>query len=882
MTIENIKALRGPNIYTNNPVLIMRLRLDELTERESTDIPGFTERLIAALPGLHQHHCAAGRPGGFIERLNEGTYFGHIVEHVALELSEPAGIPAFFGKTRYAGEPGCYNVVVEYKAEEGMIFLLKAAVEMVEALVRGEEFPLQERLQEARRIVAHTELGPSTRAIIDAAERRGIPWTRIDDASLIQLGHGRNRRHIAATIAGITGAIGVDISCDKALTKKILADAWLPVPAGRTVRSADEAVAAMQEMEGPVVIKPLDGNQGRGVSLNLTTPEQVRTAFAIASEICSDVLVEEQYNGRNYRVVVVDGKMVAAAERMPPSVVGDGTNTIRDLVDIENCNPLRGEDHEKPLTRIIIDEVVEEYLRKAGYALHYVPYNGERVYLRESVNLSTGGTAADVTDQVHPEIVRMCERASNAIGLNICGVDLVMEDISRPMTKGGGIVELNAAPGIRMHHFPSAGASRDVGGAIVEMLYPNGAPARIPIIAITGTNGKTTTTRMLSHVIAATGVTVGTTTTDGICINGDCITRGDMTGPRSARSVLADPSVDVAVLETARGGIVRNGLGYDWADVAIITNIQPDHIGQDGIEHLDDLVHIKALVAERVRPGGTLVLNADDDRVARLPERRRVRKGEKRIVYFSLSPENPVIREHLSRGGTAFYLRDGWIIECTAGVEFRVVNASAIPVTMGGTADFHIANAMAVIAACRAYGMGGQEIVPALATFDNNLHNPGRSNIYRVNGGYLMVDYGHNPDSFEAVSRMISRWRGRRVTGVIGVPGDRKDSIIEHAGRIASRGFHRIIIREDDDTRGRSRGEVAGLLYWAIKSAMPTMECAIALDEREALRLALREMIEEDAIVFFYDDFEGIRNILAEAGAVPVSTIPELESMQPA
>ncbi|MFC4768534.1 cyanophycin synthetase [Effusibacillus consociatus] len=877
MRISEIRTLPGPNIYNHKPVLVMKLHLEELTEKESYEIPGFIERLLNLLPGVHTHHCAKGRPGGFIERLYGGTYFGHIVEHVALELTELAGIPAFFGKTLYADGPGIYDVVVEYKAEQSTRYILKTAVELVEALAKGEPFPLEKHVEEAKRIAALTELGPSTRAIVDAAERRGIPYVRLNDGSLVQLGHGKNRKHIQATLSEHTRAIAVDIASDKALTKTLLEQASVPVPRGRTVRTAEEAIQFLAEAGAPVVVKPLNGCQGKGVSLNLTTAAEVKHAYNIAREYSSDVMVEEFFKGSNYRVLMVNGRVIAASERLPAYVVGDGVHSIVELIEIVNQDPLRGDDHEKPLTRIIIDPILIAYIRKCGRRLHDVPEKGEIVFLRESANLSTGGTARDVTAILHPQIARLCERVTRIIGLDICGIDLVHQNIAEPLQIGeGGIIEVNAAPGIRMHHFPSEGEARDVGEAIIEMLYPADSSARIPIVSITGTNGKTTTTRMIGHILGTTGKTVGMTTTDGIFIAGECIAKGDTTGPRSARTVLSDPSVEIAVLETARGGIVRSGLAYDWSDVAVITNIQPDHIGQDGIEQLDDLLHIKSLLAERVREGGTLVLNADDELLAGLMDIPRIRKVKKKVVYFSLYANQPVVKRHLEIGGTAYFLKHGWIVEAVGETENRIVRASDIPVTMCGTAEFHVANAMAAIAACRGYGMTRERIASAIKSFRSDRDNPGRTNLYKVAGGYVLVDYGHNPDSFAAICRMASQWKGRTVTGVIGVPGDRDNSTVEQAARVAARGFHRLIVKEDRDLRGRLRGEIANLMYRAAKTEVPDRECHIVLDECEALAKAIQEMRNDEILIVFYEKLEPVMDVLRKFGAVSVSTIEGL------
>ncbi|HWP43318.1 MAG TPA: cyanophycin synthetase, partial [Blastocatellia bacterium] len=570
MRIAEVRVVDGPNIYTHKPVLIMKLYLESLAETESRDVPGFASRLLDLLPGLANHHCSKRMAGGFVERLAEGTYFGHIVEHVALELTELAAIPTFHGKTRFAGEPGCYNIIIEYRAEKGTRYLLETAVHLVESLVKGEPFPLEERLETARRIIARTEFGPSTRAIVEAAARRGIPWRRIGDGCIVQLGYGKNRRLIQAAMSDRTSAISVDIASDKQLTLRLLGEASIPVPYGIVVETESEARAALAEIGPPVVVKPLNGQQARGISLDLATPGEVERAFRIARQHSQKVVVEEMLEGLDYRVLVVDGKMVAACQRVPAHVIGDGSHTIAELVETINSDPLRGYGHEKPLTRILIDEQVIERLRKRGLTPDHVIAPGEVVYLRECANLSVGGTARDVTAIVHPEIAALCERAARIVGLDICGIDLVLPDIAAPLGSGG-IIELNAAPGLRMHLSPSEGEGRDVGRAIIDMIYPPGSSGRIPIISVTGTNGKTTITRMIAHALAEAKLTVGMTTTDGIYIGGKQVFKGDTTGPRSARAVLSDPAVEVAVLETARGGIVRGGLGYDWSDVSIIS-----------------------------------------------------------------------------------------------------------------------------------------------------------------------------------------------------------------------------------------------------------------------------------------------------------------------
>ncbi|HVF91921.1 MAG TPA: cyanophycin synthetase [Blastocatellia bacterium] len=878
MKVIDFRTLPGPNVYSHEPMLVMRLDLEELTEKESYEIPGFIDRLLDLLPGLRNHHCSKGRPGGFVERLREGTYFGHTVEHAALELTVLADIATVHGKTRMAVAPNIYSVVIEYKAEQATRRLLSTAVELVDALVRGESFPLEERIKEAKALAAETEMGPSTRSIVEAAARRGIPWMRLNGESLVQLGYGKNRRLIQAAMTDRTSVVAVEVASDKDLTKSLLERASIPVPRGVIVRTADEALAALEEIGPPVVVKPLDGRQGKGVSLNLTTYDEVISAFQAAIEFSRNILVEELFEGNNYRVLVVNGKLVAASERVPCHVVGDGKHNVAELIELENKNPLRGEGHEKPLTQIKLDPILQAFMRKEGLSLQDVPEAGARVMLCAGMNLSTGGTAKDVTDEVHPSIRRLSERAARAVGLDICGIDIVTKDISKPLGgRGEGVIEANAAPGLRMHLFPNEGEPRDVGAAIVAGLYPEGSPARIPIISTTGTNGKTTVTRMIGHALAEAGLKVGMTTTDGIWLDGELITEGDTTGPISARTVLSDSSVEVAVLETARGGIVRRGLGYDWSDISVMTNVRPDHIGQDGIEDVEDLLHIKSLVAERVKEGGTLILNADDERLVRLTGLERINRVPKRIIYFSLDAENPVVKNHTAAGHTAYFVRGGSIVEAAGGGETEMVRAADLSVTMQGTAEYQIANVLAAVAACRAYGLPEDAVMASMKSFSNATHNPGRGNLFRVGGGYVLVDYGHNPDAFDAVARTAALWNGRRVTAIVGVPGDRNDDLIVESGRAAARGFHRVIIKEDKDLRGRQKGEVAGLLCRAVNEQAPDLECRVVADEVEALDSELQRVQEGEIIVIFHDKIRPILATLEKHGASAVSAIEGLQ-----
>ncbi|KYF82001.1 cyanophycin synthetase [Sorangium cellulosum] len=878
MRIITLRTLQGPNVFASWPVLRMTLDLEDLDETSSAQVPGFVDRLLELLPGLAEHHCSRGKPGGFVERLREGTYWGHIVEHVALQLSEPAGIGVTYGKTVHAGAPGLYDVVVEFENEAAMRLLLEAAFELVTAVLEGKSYDVAAKVAEAAQVAEETALGPSTRAVVKAAEKRGIPWSRLDDESLLVFGYGKHRRFVQATTSCNTSCVAVEIAGNKQLTKELLERAGVPTPRGVVVRTAGEAARALGELRAPVVVKPLDGNQGKGVSLNLRTEAQVREAFDIARDYRARVLVEEMVSGRNYRVLVVNGRVVAASERLPAHVVGDGQRTVSELIALENQNPLRASGHNGVLTKIVVDDVVRAGLAKQGRSLDEVPAAGERFFLRESVNLSTGGIARDVTDEIHPDTARLCERAARAIDLDICGIDLVADDIAQPLGRGA-IIELNAAPGIRMHEHPSEGKPRDVGGAIVEMLYPPGTPSRIPIVSITGTNGKTTTTRMVGHILGATGATVGMTTTEGIHVGGHCVASGDTTGPGSARTILFDPTVDIAVLETARGGIVRRGLGYDWSDVAIMTNIGPDHLGQDGIESVDDLLWIKMVVAERVREGGTLVLNAEDPLLAAVPEHRRMTKLSRNIVFFSLDPSNAVLRDHVARGGTGYTLRDGVIVELQRGVELRVIRAADIPATFAGAALFQVANAMAAIAACRAQGVMVETIQRSLRTFEACTRNSGRMNLYQLDDNYVLVDYGHNPGAFRATCALAAQWEGRRITGIVSLPGDRSNALLEAcACEIAEGGFHRIIAKDDGDRRGRAPGEVPALLQRVVKEVKPGQLCQVVPGEREAVEHALATAEPGEVIVLFTEEATRMGETLARMGAVAVNEVPALES----
>lgn len=873
MKILNMNTIHGPNVYHHRPVLIMEIDLEEFAETASTDIDQFTERLIATLPGLQQHHCSPGHEGGFVERLQRGTYFAHMIEHIAIELSVLAGIEVSYGKSVYAGEPGHYKIIVRFTNKEGMKYLLESAVELARCVAQGLPFDLESSLKHARYIVRKSELGPSSNSILAAAKKRNIPYKIINADGLIQLGYGKYRQFFQATTTGRTSDIAVDIAQDKNFTKKLLQEAAIRVPRGRAVHSMTEALEVLNEIPVPLAIKPLDGNHGRGVTLDVRTPEEVKTAFLQARKHSDIVLIEECLQGRDYRLVLVGGKLIAAALRTPAHVKGDGVSTLKELIDKENLNPQRGEGHEKPLTKISVDSETTTLLARTGKTIEYVPAENEIVFLKDTANLSTGGTAVDVTNEVHPDIRFMCERTARIIGLDVCGVDLVAEDISKPIHRqSGGIIEVNAGPGIRMHHYPAEGEARDVGGAIIDHLFPYNISGRIPIVAITGTNGKTTVSRLLAHIAAGTGKCVGNTTTDGIWINNIQVAEGDTTGPVSASTVLTDPSVEIAILETARGGIVKRGLGYDWSDVGVFTNVKLDHVGQDGIETIDDILKIKSLVVERVRPGGTVILNADSPEIVKYRESVRENLSNRKVVYFSLHPTNRVIHDHLEEGGHAYFIRNGDIIEALGEEESVILSTDQIPLTLGGTAHFHVANVLAAIAAAHGIGLSDELIVSGLLSFGQQ-RNQGRTNLYHAGAGYLLLDYGHNPDAITCIGEMGRRWNVSTTTAIISAPGDRSDDVLKLAGQAASWVFDKIIVREDSDPRGREPGEISKLIFNSVVEENPQVKCEIIMNSAEALRTAISRMQKDELVVFFYEDYKEIEKVLHEIKVSPLTQL---------
>lgn len=856
MKIVDLHFYAGRNIFSHYPVMRMLLDLESFQNYRTDCDPAFASRILKALPSLREHTCSRRRPGGFIERVQEGTYLGHVVEHVFLEMQNLAGLGTKYGKT-YTGNGRLVEVVSEYLCEQAARILAKAAVQLVAALAAGGECQVAASLAAAKKAAALYLPGPSTAAVLAAARRRQIPYQQLEPAtSLYRLGTGKYQKRIQASLTNETGCIATEIACSKPLTKKILAQYGLPVPDGEIVRSVEEAVQAAQEIGFPVAMKPDNGNQGKGVSLNLNSIAEVAKAFHRAAAFSPSVMVEACLAGRHYRLLVVNGQLAAAAERLPAFVTGDGIQTIRTLVAEENKNPLRGDGHEKPLTKISLDSVAEEVLQRQGLAADTVLPAGSRAYLRDNANLSTGGTSCDVTDEVHPKQIELAVKAASYIGLDVAGVDVVMESISLPPTEQeGGIIEVNAAPGLRMHLYPSEGKKRDVGEHIVTALFPQGQPTRVPVISITGTNGKTTTTRMLEYVLRQHGLFTGMCCTDGLYYNGQHVRAGDLTGPDGAGAVLGHPEVEVAVLETARGGIVRRGLGYDRADVAVICNVREDHLGQDGIECLDDLIHVKSLVAEAVYKDGTVVLNADEANVNIIAKR-----VWEKIIYFSCQEDNITVRRHLGKGGKALFLRRGTIVAAQGNRVLLVGRVRDFAVTFAGRARHQVENLLSALAACWGYGLSPRQAGFYLRNFASSPQdNPGRANLYQVGQVQVVVDYGHNPDGFAKMGELVRKIKTGRTLAVIGVPGDRNNELIFTAGRTAAQYFDYLLIKEDTDLRGRQPGEVTAILREGALSAGIEAACIAEIaQEAEAVRTALQLADDGDLVVVFYERLEPV------------------------
>jgi cyanophycin synthetase len=868
MRILKTQTLRGPNYWSirRNKLIVIQLALEELTEKKSNEIPGFYEGIVKVLPSLIEHHCSRGHRGGFLERIKEGTLMGHIIEHIALELQELAGMPVGFGRTRETSTPGVFDVVFEYVEEQAGRYAGRAAVRLCESIVETGTYPdseLKQDLADLQELYGNTALGPSTETIIKEAEARKIPWMWLSARAMLQLGYGARQKRIQATLSNSTSILAVELACDKEGTKNILENAGVSVPQGTLIEYLSDLEQAIADVGGfPIVIKPLDGNHGRGITINISSWAEAEAAYDMASKASKtrSVIVEQFYQGNDHRVLVIDGKVVAVAERIPAHVVGNGKYTIKQLIDITNQDPRRGNGHDNVLTKITVDRTSESVLAKQGYSLDSVLPAKTTAYLRATANLSTGGIAIDRTDEIHPENIWLAQRVAKIIGLDIAGIDIVTSDISKPLRETKGvIVEVNAAPGFRMHAAPSYGLPRNVGASVLEMLFPEQSPSRIPIVAITGTNGKTTTTRLTAHIYRQTNKVVGFTATDGIYIQEYLVEQGDNTGPYSATAILKDPTVEIAVLETARGGILRSGLAFDSCDIGVVLNVAADHLGLGGIDTIEQMARVKGVVAETVRPEGYAILNADDPLVAAMAE-----KVNCKVAYFSMNPDNPIIIEHSRRNGLAAIYENGYLSILEGRWTLRVEKAVNIPMTMKGMAPFMIANALAGCLAAFAQGVDIELIRQGVRTFQTSAEQtPGRMNLFDVENYHVLVDYAHNAHGVEAVGGFVRNWHNAKI-GVVGGPGDRRDEDLILLGNIAAKIFDRIIIKEDRDPRGRNPGEVADLIAKGIYQTNPDSTHEVILDETEATNTALALAQADNLVVIFPEKVERAIGLIKE------------------
>ncbi len=852
MNIVEIKAMRGPNYWSirRHKLIVMKLNIGEYEELPTNKIEGFSERLEKMFPTMLEHRCSENKTGGFFHRVKEGTWIGHVIEHIALEIQTLAGMDTGFGRTRTTGEKGHYHVVFSYMEEKVGIYAAKAAVRIAEALIAGSDYSLDEDIQTMRELREEERLGPSTGSIVEEAMSRGIPYIRLNRHSLVMLGYGVNQKRIQATVSSTTSNIAVELACDKEETKNLLEAASIPIPKGIIIYSDKEIDAAVKRLGFPLVIKPINGNHGRGATINIKTLEQANEGFLAAKKISRAVIIEKFITGYDYRLLVINYKLVAAARRTPAAVTGNGKLTILELIEEVNKDPRRGYGHEKELTSIKVDDMTVNILEEKGLGLNSVLKKGEVMYLKATANLSTGGTATDVTDMVHPYNIFMAERISRIIGLDICGIDIMASDLTSPINENGGaVLEVNAGPGFRMHIAPTEGLPRNVAEPVIDMLYPPGSPVKIPIVAVTGTNGKTTTTRLIAHIMKTVRYKVGFTTTDGIYIQNRMMEQGDCTGPVSAEFVLRDPTVDFAVLECARGGILRAGLGFHNCDIGIVTNVAEDHLGLKDIHTLEDLARVKAVVPESVLPDGYAILNADDDLVYGMA------KGlDCKVAFFSMGEHNPRIRRHCQAGGIAAVVEEGYISICKGTWKIRIEKVVNIPLTFSGKAIFMIQNILPAVLAGFLSNVKTEDIRLALETFiPSPTLTPGRMNLFQFNKFQVIVDYAHNAAGFQALGKFLEKINSGPKVGIIAGVGDRRDEDIISLGVLAAEMFDEIIIRQDKNLRNRSGEQIIALIVQGIKSKDPLIPFKIIPTESEAISYAIKNAVEGSFITICSD-----------------------------
>ncbi len=859
MNILEIRTLRGPNYWSGywKKLVIMRLDIGEYEQKPTNRLDGFLERLREAMPEMQIHGCSYQEDGGFFRRVEEGTWAGHVIEHIALEMQTLAGMDTGYGRTRETGETGIYNVVFSYMEEEVGRFAARASVKIFLDLARGVEIDairetLAADVQKMREIREDVRFGPSTGSLVDEAVSRDIPFIRLNDQSLVQLGYGVHQKRIQATTTANTNMIAVDIAANKHATKKLLGDMGVPVPKGFRIRDIDELEKTVASVGFPVVIKPLDGNHGRGATVGIISLDDARTAFEKAQDASRTrwVIVEKQIEGADFRALVVNNQLIAVAERLPAHVKGNGESTIRQLIDETNADPRRGYGHEKVLTLIEVDNQTLRLVKARDYTLETVLEAGEILVLKTTANISTGGTAIDRTDEVHPENVFLFERIARIIGLDVAGVDVIAPNVSEPLSEsGGGIIEVNAAPGFRMHLAPSEGIGRNVAEHVIDMLFPRRSPSRIPIIAITGTNGKTTTTRLIAHILKGSGLTVGFTTTDGTYIQNQQIVQGDNTGPVSAQLVLKDPTVQVAVLETARGGIIRSGLGFDYCDIGVVTNIAADHLGLKDVNTLEDLARVKAVVPRAVSKKGFAVLNAEDDLVFKM---RKLVDG--RCVYFSMDENNANIQRQARRGRISCVFENGYVTILKGKWKVRIEKVVNVPLTYGGRAEFMIQNVLAATLSCFVHGVSIEDLRVGLTTFNaGTAQTPGRLNFVEIGGVTVLMDYAHNPAGLRGLQNFIKKLPYKYHTCVLNGTGDRRDDDLREFGRIAGETFERIVIRAGHYLRGRTEEEMFTLLQEGIAQSGNAPQVRVIPESRTAIHHAIKHGRKNELVVTLAD-----------------------------
>ena len=856
MIVREIRVLRGPNFWSikKHKLIQILLDLEELESKPTNEIPGFYERIQQLLPSLYSHQCSEGHEGGFFERVKEGTWMGHVIEHIALEIQALAGMKnTGFGRTRSAGKEGLYHVVFSYEEEQAGLYVANAAVRISEALIKGAEYDIERDIRQIHELWHNEKLGPTTSSIVQEAQKRNIPFLRLDDGSLVQLGYGAKQKRVEAALTSSTNIIASDIAGDKDRTKKLLTEANIPVPFGEVVSDVENLKSVIDYIGFPIVLKPLNGNHGKGATINITNWPCAMTAFHRAQKFSQKVVVEKFISGYDFRALIVNHKFVAAALRKPAFVVGDGRSTIGELIEALNKDPRRGHCHEKVLTKVKVDEVTIELLEKNNYNLESILPLGEELLLKPTANLSTGGTATDVTDEVHPSNISMFERVSRVIGLDICGIDVMAADLKTPIRENGGVVlEVNAAPGFRMHIEPTSGQPRNVARHVVDMLFNSNG--RIPIVSITGTNGKTTTSRLIANMARQSGHVTGFTTTDGIYIDNELVYKGDCSGPWSAQFVLKDPSVEFAVFETARGGILRSGLAFDQCDCAVVTNVAEDHLGLDGVDTIEKLSKVKSVVPEAVCPAGYAVLNADDDLVYAMKDRLKCK-----VALFSMYADNIRIEEHCNKGGLAAVYENGFLLLRVGNHIIPIEEAKNIPLTFDGKAEFNIANVLAASLAAYTNRIKLSTIRQVLKNFVPSYETtPGRMNVFKFADFNIILDYAHNPHGIRAMGKFIKSFEAKTKVGIITGVGDRRDEDIIALGEEAAKIFDELILRHDNDMRGRTIEEVENLLTRGIVNVNPDIPITYSMAECESVEYAIQHAVPNSVIVIFTENIKKV------------------------